>query len=95
VDSLLARADTLDDELGDVNRDVLRLYFRIEGSSHRPTEDQLRQLEDAWGEAPELIQQLNAIIEDELPALYRRLDELGIRPDPGEPVEVPRPPGRR
>ncbi|MGD2218012.1 MAG: hypothetical protein PVJ64_14740, partial [Gemmatimonadales bacterium] len=95
LDSLVARADTLDDELGDVNRDVRRLYFRIEGSSRRPTEDQLRQLDEAWDEAPGLIERLNAIIEDELPALYRRLDELGIRPDPGEPVEVPIPPARR
>jgi photosystem II stability/assembly factor-like uncharacterized protein len=93
VDSLEARVDTLDDELGDVNRDVRRLYFRIEGTSRRPTEDQLRQLDEAWDESPGLIQQLNAVIEDELPALYRRLDELGIRPDPGEPVAVPTPPG--
>jgi photosystem II stability/assembly factor-like uncharacterized protein len=95
LDSLRARVDTLDDELGDVNRDVRRLYSRIEGSSGRPTEDQLRQLDEAWDEAPGLIERLNAIIEDEMPALYRRLDELGIRPDPGELVEVPRPPGRR
>jgi photosystem II stability/assembly factor-like uncharacterized protein len=95
VDSMRARVETLDDELGDVNRDVRRLYGRIEGSSRRPTEDQVRRLEEAWDEAPEVIERLNAIIEDEMPALYRRLDELGIRPDPGELVEVPTPPGRR
>ncbi len=95
VESLRARVDTLDDELGDVNRDVRRLYGRIDGASRRPTEDQLSGLDEAWDKAPELIVRLNAIIEDELPSLYRRLNELGIRPDPGEPVEVPRPPGRR
>ncbi len=95
VESLRARVDTLDDELGDVNRDVRRLFGRIEGSSRRPTEDQLRQLGEVWDEAPGLVERLNAIIEDELPALYRRLDELGIRPDPGEPVKVPAPPRGR
>jgi photosystem II stability/assembly factor-like uncharacterized protein len=95
LDSLRARVDTLDDDLGDVNRDVSRLFFRIDASSRRPTEDQLHQLDEAWDTAPGLIERLNAIIEDELPALYRRLDELGIRPDPGEPVEVPTRPGRR
>jgi hypothetical protein len=95
VESLRARVDTLDDELGDVSSDVRRLYFRVESSSHRPTEDQLRSLDESWETAPGLIERLNALIEDEMPALYRRLDELGIRPDPGEPVEVPTPPGRR
>jgi photosystem II stability/assembly factor-like uncharacterized protein len=89
VDSLRARVDTLDDELGDVSRHVRRLYSRIEGSSRQPTEDQVRQLDEAWDEAPELIQRLNAIIEEEMPALYRRLDELGMRPELGEPVKVP------
>ncbi|UCC84265.1 MAG: glycosyl hydrolase [Gemmatimonadota bacterium] len=95
LDSLRARLDALDDELGDVNSDVRRLYGRIEGASRRPTEDQLRRLDEAWDEAPDLIERLNAIIEGEMPVLYRRLDELGIRPDPGEPVDVPRPPGSR
>jgi len=94
VESLRARVDTLGDELGDVSRDVRRLYYRIESSSHRPTEDQLRSLDESWDAAPGLIERLNALIEDEMPALYRRLDELGIRPDPGEPVAVPIPPAR-
>ena len=81
-------------ELVDVSRDVGRLYSRIEGSSRRPTEDQVCQLDEAWDEVPALIERLNAIIEEEMPALYRRLDELGIRPELGEPVEVPARPAR-
>ena len=61
----------------------------IESSSTRPTADQLWQLDQAWEKVPPLIERLNEIVTDEMPALYRRLDEQGIRPDPGEAVTVP------
>ncbi len=67
--------------------------FSIEGSTTLPTADQLWQLEQAWEKVPPLITQINEIIETKMPALYRQLDEHGIRPDPGEPLAMPTPPG--
>ena len=62
----------------------------IEASTSLPTADQLWQIERAWERLPGLIDQLNEIIGTTMPALYGQLDEHGIRPDPGEPVAVPR-----
>ena len=61
----------------------------MESSSTRPTADQLWQLDQAWEKVPPLIERLNEIVADEMPALYRQLDEQGIRPDPGEAVTMP------
>ncbi len=61
----------------------------IGSSSTRPTADQLWQLDQAWEKVPPLIERLNEIVADEMPALYRQLDEQGIRPDPGETVTMP------
>lgn len=61
----------------------------IGSSSTRPTADQLWQLDQAWEKVPPLIERLNEIVADEMPALYRQLDERGIRPDPGETVTMP------
>ncbi len=61
----------------------------IESSSTRPTADQLWQLDQAWEKVPPLIERLNEIVTDEMPGLYRQLDEQGIRPDPGEAVTMP------
>ncbi|MDH4044900.1 MAG: glycosyl hydrolase [Gemmatimonadota bacterium] len=61
----------------------------IESSTTRPTADQLRLVELAWERVPPLIERLNAIITERMPALYRQLDEHGVRPKVGEAVAVP------
>ncbi len=66
--------------------------FAIETSTTPPTADQVWQLDQAWSKVPELIEQLNAVITDRLPAIYRQLDQQGIRPDPGSPVSLPKRP---
>ena len=43
----------------------------IGSSSTRPTADQLWQLDQAWEKVPPLIERLNEIVADEMPALYR------------------------
>lgn len=62
----------------------------IQGSSTLPTEDQLWQIDAAWDAAPPLIERLNVLIEDQVPALNAALDAAGVRPDPGSAVTVPR-----
>ena len=61
----------------------------IDGSTTRPTTDQLWQIDTAWEKIPDTITRLNAIITDRMPALNRLLNEHGVRPDPGDVVELP------
>ena len=67
--------------------------FAVEASTTRPTADQLWQLEQAWEKIPSLIEDLNIIIAERMPAFYRQLDEHGIRPNPGDPIAIPVRPG--
>jgi photosystem II stability/assembly factor-like uncharacterized protein len=89
---LSERLDTLSRELSQAGRNA-RVSNAIEGSTTRPTADQLWQIDRAWENVPGLIEQINEIVGNSLPALYRACDENGIRPDPGKPIEVPRKPG--
>jgi ABC-type transporter Mla subunit MlaD len=84
--------EELRQEFSQVGRDA-RVSNAIEGSTTRPTTDQLWQIDRAWDQAPGLIERINEIVNTSLPALYRACDENGIRPDPGKPIEVPRKPG--
>jgi hypothetical protein len=85
--------DSLRQDLSQASRNA-RVSNAIEGSTTRPTADQLWQMDRAWDEVPPLIEQLNDIITHRLPALYDHLNEHGIRPDPGEAIVVPRRPVR-
>lgn len=62
----------------------------IQGSSTLPTEDQLWQIDAAWEAVPPLIERLNALVTDRVPAFNDALDAEGIRPDPGDAIAVPR-----
>jgi photosystem II stability/assembly factor-like uncharacterized protein len=101
-----AAPQTLADEVSKLREDVRNLSqeinragagargsFAIEASTTRPTADQLWQLDQAWSKVPDLISRLNAVITDRLPAIYRQLNEHGIRPDPGSPIVLPQRPG--
>ena len=79
-------------ELNQANRNA-RVASAIDGSTARPTADQLWQIDQAWEKVPGLVEQINDIIGARLPALYSACDEHGIRPDPGDPVELPKKPG--
>jgi hypothetical protein len=90
-----ALGDTLSEirqALSEVSRDA-RVGGAIEGSTTRPTADQLWQIDRAWSKLPGLIERINEIINVALPALNQACDEHGIRPDPGQPIDVPRKPG--
>jgi len=62
----------------------------IQASSTLPTEDHLWQVDAAWEATPPLIERLNVLITDRVPALHAAMDDAGVRPDPGERLEVPR-----
>jgi photosystem II stability/assembly factor-like uncharacterized protein len=89
VDSLEQRLEELGQEISTAGRDT-RLSGAIEGATAPPTEDQLWQIERAWERVPALVERLNEIITITMPAINHRLDDAGIRPDPGEPIVIPR-----
>ncbi len=93
AEKLESDLDSLREDLGEAGRNA-RVSSAIEGSTTRPTADQLWQQDRAWEEIPGLIEQLNEMIVHRLPALYDELNEHGIRPDPGEAIVVPKRPGR-
>ena len=92
VEAIEEELESIGDELNDLP--VWQTRSAIEGSTTRPTEDQFQDIDRAWEDAPGIIERLNALISDRMPALNRRLDDEGIRADPGEAVEIPRRGGR-
>ncbi len=98
-ETLGEEVEAIREELGSISEDLDRLRVRqtrssIEGSTTRPTEDQVQAIDKAWDDAPGIIEQLNSVISNRMPALNRRLDDEGIRADPGDVVEVPARGGR-
>ncbi len=91
ADSFGEDLDSLRQDLSEASRDG-RVSGAIEGSTTRPTDDQLWQMDRAWERVPPLIAILNTMITERLPAYYDLLNEHGIRPDPGEPIVIPRRP---
>jgi len=95
---LEAEADTIEEALDAVEEDLddaapNRMRGAIEGSTTRPTDDQLWQIDRAWEFVPAAIESLNTLVAERIPALRRRLDDEGIGGKPDGPLEIPRRPG--
>ena len=93
--SLDEEVDEIAEELDDISADMDRLGvgalgFAVAASTSRPTEDQLQAIDQAWADAPELIERMNHLITDRMPALYQMLNQAGVRADPGQAISVPR-----
>lgn len=89
IERLLGEVDQIGNDLGEGGRGA-NLVGQIEGVTGAPTADQLLQIEESWDEMPAFIDRLNILITSEVPAFYARLDDAGIRPDPGSAIEMPR-----
>jgi len=92
LEALTEALEALDEHLDDVNA-ATRMSGAVSGTFGTPTSDQLYVLNRGWEAVRPLVEGLNDLVEDQVPAFYAELDRLGIRPDPGERVEVPRRPG--
>lgn len=89
VDSLRDKVRELGSELGPVSAGM-RAGSGAEGSFQAPTDDARWQVDRGWEVLPGVVERLNAVITREGPALYDELDRMGIRPDPGTAMPVPR-----
>ena len=93
-EDLNREAEEIGDELEGIDRDLSALPLgstqALESSTTRPTEDQLQEVERLWADTPGVIERINQLISGQMPAFYRRLDNEGIRTDPGEAIIIPR-----
>lgn len=96
VEALTEMLEGIQTELEGVQEDLTEarrwagVAGAIQQSSTVPTEDQLWQVDAAWEATPPLVERLNVLITDRVPALNAALDDAGVRPDPGAAIEVPR-----
>ena len=61
----------------------------IESATQAPTADQLWQIDRSWGELPAVIEQLNELVSERLPALNAQVYAEGLRPAVLEAVAMP------
>lgn len=93
--SLSDDVNSVSAELGEISRGLnqarrdARTAGRLEGSHTRPSPDVEWQVDRAWEIIPALIERVNAVITSRMPALYDQLNELGVRPALGAPLEIP------
>ena len=96
IEEVAKAVDEVRDEVRELSRDLNRAQGgtrgtgSAEGSTSRPSADQEWQLEQAWEALPDLITRINALITERIPEINALLNEHGIRPDPGDPLKVPR-----
>jgi hypothetical protein len=64
----------------------------MENWSGAPTADQLWSIETTWTELPGVIEQINGLLTNRMPAFEARVIEAGLKPPAGTPVQVPRRP---
>ena len=80
--------EEVEDDVAEARRNA-GVARAIQGSSTLPTEDHLWQVDRAWEVMAEVVEPLNELITSRLPALNAQLYAEGVRPKPGEAVEVP------
>jgi hypothetical protein len=64
-------------------------FAAIERSHSLPTDDQLWTIDRAWEKTPAIIDGINELITERLPALVSQVYAPGIGPEPGEPLAMP------
>ncbi len=66
-----------------------RQTSNIEGWSGPPTDDQSWAVDTTFDAVGPVIERVNALLTDRMPAFERRLAEAGVRPPLGDPIPVP------
>ncbi len=88
LEAIREALEEIDDDVGEARSNAW-VGGAIQGSSTLPTEDQLWQVDHAWELMAELLDPLNELITSRVPALNAQLYAEGVRPKPGEEVELP------
>ena len=86
--ALTEELDEVAEELGEARQNA-GVAGAIQGSSTRPTEDHVWQVDRAWELMPGVIARLNELIRIGVPELNAQLYAEGVRPADGEEIEMP------
>jgi len=92
IEELRAAAEGLEEELGDAS-DGAEVWSRIQSASAPPSADALWLIERSWERLPGVIDGVNALITQRMPALYGQVYADAVRPETGDPIAMPRPRG--
>ena len=87
VEAIREALEEVEDDVAEARRNA-GVAGAIQGSSTLPTADQMWQVDRAWEVMSEVAEPLNALITSRVPALNAQLYAEGVRPKPGEAVEV-------
>ena len=88
MEAIREALEEIEDDVAEARRNA-GVAGAIQGSSTLPTADQMWQVDRAWEMMAELVEPLNALIGTRVPTLNAQLYAEGVRPKPGEEVEVP------
>ena len=88
LEAIREALEEIEDEVSEARQNA-GVARAIQQASVRPTEDHMWQVDHAWEVMGETLPELNALIEDRVPALNAQLYAEGVRPDAGEAVEMP------
>ena len=88
VEAIREALEEVEDDVAEARRNA-GVAGAIQGSSTLPTADQMWQVDHAWEVMAEVVGPLNELITSRVPALNAQLYAEGVRPKPGEAVEVP------
>jgi len=92
IEAIGEELDSIDEELGTARRGS-SITGALGGYHTAPTADMLWQLERAREVLPGAVERLNALISTRMPALFDAVQAAGLRPDLGDPISIPGPPG--
>ncbi len=100
-ETLTTELEAIEDDLSSIQNDLRTarsnagIANAIQASSTLPTSDQFWQVDQAWDAMPGVLEQLNELILNRLPAFNAMLDSEGVRPNPGMAIALPSRPRRR
>ena len=92
AEEIEALREALQELMGDLNQagGGSNVYGQIERSTTPATADQLWRIEQSWERLPAVIDRVNEMVTERVPALLARIYPEGLRPEPGEAVAAPR-----
>ena len=80
--------EELEDELDEASGGA-SVMGRIQGFSGPPTGDDLWQIERSWEAVPAIIERINVVVTERMPALLAEVYADAVRPDADDPVPMP------
>ena len=89
IEDLSETLEELREDFSEANR-MGRQTGSIENWSGRPSADQLWSIDQTWEVMPKVIERINSMLTNRMPALEALLSNIGVVPSLGEPIPIPR-----